>query len=484
MPARRSVLTTALTAAALAATPAAAGARDLIVTPAGSSAAGTPCTATAPCGIGRASLDAAAGDTIRIGAGDYGSPATPLGFGVGTTAANVTFVGSAGATLYLDNVDPNSFELFPSQRLEGNGMRIVSSDSAGLMLHDRAFAERVRVDNRSPIAGATACRIDGGPVIGVVTRIVNAECVTSGTAAGNRAVDVISRNTNQHFFLTGVTAVLASSAGAGVRFARTAEGVTGSSTLDIDLSIVDVPDVPFATHSLDSASVDAQRTACITVRSSATRSTRSAGCVPTIVNSASEVASFVARLTDHHQRADSLLVDPFGGSVVGTVPPVDLDGLPRDPSNPDPGAYEYRAPAPAPAPTPAPTPTPTPSPSPTPTPTPTTPTPSPTTPDAPAPGPQPSPAPLPVPTPQTPLPAPTQKPAPVKRCVVPKLVGLTIAKATARLKAAGCARGLITRQVLTGGVVRSQKIKPGTRLVGGAKVAITVAKKKRVAARG
>lgn len=79
----------------------------------------------------------------------------------------------------------------------------------------------------------------------------------------------------------------------------------------------------------------------------------------------------------------------------------------------------------------------------------------------------------------TPPPPPVSQPAPApKRCKVPKLTGLKLADARARLKAANCALGKVTRKATAkrrqSGRVVAQRTKAGTQLSDGAKVAVTV----------
>jgi hypothetical protein len=65
------------------------------------------------------------------------------------------------------------------------------------------------------------------------------------------------------------------------------------------------------------------------------------------------------------------------------------------------------------------------------------------------------------------------------KCVVPKLVGLTLKKAKAKIKRYHCRVGKVTRKASTArknGKVLAQKPKPGRRLAPGAKVNVTVGK--------
>jgi len=65
------------------------------------------------------------------------------------------------------------------------------------------------------------------------------------------------------------------------------------------------------------------------------------------------------------------------------------------------------------------------------------------------------------------------------KCVVPKLVGLTLRKAKAKIKRAHCTVGKVTRKASSKskrGKVLAQKPKPGRRLAPGAKVNVTVGK--------
>jgi beta-lactam-binding protein with PASTA domain len=63
------------------------------------------------------------------------------------------------------------------------------------------------------------------------------------------------------------------------------------------------------------------------------------------------------------------------------------------------------------------------------------------------------------------------------KCVVPKLLGLTLKKARARIKRAHCTVGKITRKrsvMSKRGKVLAQKPKPGKRLAPAARVNVTV----------
>jgi len=63
------------------------------------------------------------------------------------------------------------------------------------------------------------------------------------------------------------------------------------------------------------------------------------------------------------------------------------------------------------------------------------------------------------------------------KCIVPKLVGLTLKKARARIKSAHCTVGKVTRKRSTkskSGKVLSQRPKPGRKLAPAAKVSVVV----------
>ena len=70
----------------------------------------------------------------------------------------------------------------------------------------------------------------------------------------------------------------------------------------------------------------------------------------------------------------------------------------------------------------------------------------------------------------------------IKQCVVPKLKGLTTSFAKRLLSAANCKLGTVTKKATTHrsrvGKVMAQKIRPGTTLAQGSKIAVTVGKKK------
>lgn len=93
----------------------------------------------------------------------------------------------------------------------------------------------------------------------------------------------------------------------------------------------------------------------------------------------------------------------------------------------------------------------------------------------------------PLPTPVSPVApavvAPPPGPSLTPRCVVPRLTGLTIARATARLRAAGCTLGRrtpkATRSARRVGRVTAQGVAPGTSVPAGRRVAVTVGRRAR-----
>jgi len=74
-----------------------------------------------------------------------------------------------------------------------------------------------------------------------------------------------------------------------------------------------------------------------------------------------------------------------------------------------------------------------------------TPNPPPPPPPAPPPPPPPPPPPAPPPPPPQPPPPPPPPPAPAPKCVVPRVIGLKLARARTRIRAAGCRVGRIRR---------------------------------------
>ena len=91
-------------------------------------------------------------------------------------------------------------------------------------------------------------------------------------------------------------------------------------------------------------------------------------------------------------------------------------------------------------------------------------------------------APLALPPPPPPPPPVAPKAAPVQ-CTVPKLVGLTLAKAKTKLTKAHCKLGTVTRRTTRRttriGKVLTQSRKAGTKRPGGTKVNVTVGRRPR-----
>ena len=435
MPPHRSLRRAAsLAALALITTPGLASARDLNVTPAGSAAPGTPCTVAAPCSITRAQTDAASGDRILLGAGDYGSPASPLPFSVGSSVGSLTWVGDPAAHLYLDTtVDGDaSFELYESQVLTGNGMWIHSRDPIALRQWGFAVAERVHVINEAPaeITNPEACRLDGRDANRTARgQLTNSECVVLGGGAGPTAITAIARGNDQTFQVSGTTA-FSPRGGTAVAFRnQVANGGGNSSRLDLILSLAYAP----GGLDLDSTVDDSGSRACVKTSSVLITTAATGQCALTEeFGTVRQAPTFAAPLTDRHLASGSAGIDAFGTIGVTATPQAptrDITGELRDPLNPEPGAYDYRAPVPAPTPTPAPT-------------------------QAPARG----------PISTTPDPAETTPSR--KRCRVPNLLRLSYADARRKAEKAGCKLKISPRNAKNAAryAVTSQKEKAGTLL--------------------
>ncbi len=397
---QRTLRTAALSAALLLTTSAAASARDLVVTPAGSNAAGTPCTAAAPCSLTRAQTDAASGDRILLGAGNYGSPASPLPQSAGSSAASLTWVGDPGAHLYLDTtVDGDaSFELFEGQVLTGNGMWIHGRDPITLRQWGFAAAERVHVINESPAdtLNPEACRLDGKDANRTARgQLTNSECVVLGGGAGPTAITAIARGNDQTFQVSGTTA-FSPRGGTGIAFRnQVANGGGGSSRLDLILSLAYAP----GGLDLDTTVDDATSRACVKTSSVLITTSATGQCARVAeFGTVTSAPTFVAPQTDRRLAAGSAGINAFGTigqTATPQAPTRDITGELRDPLNPEPGAYDYREPAPTP-----------------------------------------SPAPINAPAPTTPDPAQTSPNG--KRCRVPNLLRLSYADARKKAEKAGC----------------------------------------------
>jgi PASTA domain len=358
-PSRSSRRAAALAAVALLTTPAFAQARDLAVTPTGSSAPGTACTTAAPCSLSRAQADAANGDRIVLGPGDYGSAASPLPYSAGSTVGSLTWVGDPGAHLYLDTtVDGDaSFELYEGQVLTGNGMWIHGRDPIALRQWGFAAAERVHVINEAPadVANPEACRLDGKDANRTARgQLTNSECVVLGGGAGPTAITAIARGNDQTFQVSGTTA-FSPRGGTGIAFRnQVANGGGGSSRLDLILSIADAP----GGIGLDSTVDDATSRACVTTASVLVPTAASGQCgITETYGTVRTAPTYVAPLTDRRLAPGSAGINVFGTigqTATPQAPTRDVTGDLRDPLNPEPGAYEFRAAAPSPAPTVAP----------------------------------------------------------------------------------------------------------------------------------
>jgi hypothetical protein len=97
-------------------------------------------------------------------------------------------------------------------------------------------------------------------------------------------------------------------------------------------------------------------------------------------------------------------------------------------------------------------------------------------------GPPPPPAPPPAPPPPPPPPAPPPPPPPKPRCSVPRVVGLTLAKAKAKIRKSHCRTGKLSRKVSVKrkrGKVLAQSPRAGRKLANGHRVNLVVGRGRR-----
>lgn len=332
---RRPLLAAAMATITLAATSSVAHAADRYATPAGSLEVGAACSQINPCGLGRAVIGAGANDTIHIGPGSYGTADAPLTYGIGKNAPGLTYIGDRRATLYIDNSDPDSFDLFDKQVLRGNGMRIVSKDSVGLKLVDEAFAERVDVRT----AGGTGCQLRSS-----TAAPSNGGAVYDSLCLSSASVGIgLSAFTNgagpQSFQVVGSTLIGSGQNGRGLVVDGT--GNTGGASIpviEVVLSIINGTQLSIVAAGGPSspAYVDLVSTAYTSVNTLNATLRETSGTARVVD------PGFVTPGTDFHLRDDSPLVNALGISAVGPTT-TDLDGALRDPKLPEPGAYEARS---------------------------------------------------------------------------------------------------------------------------------------------
>lgn len=233
----------------------------------------------------------------------------------------------------------------------GAGMTIVSSDQFGLRASGFVNVRGVRVINRSGLNGARACQFTGAATPGQQSVLSSAECSATGSGAGNIAIEAVSTKSGQVFYILGVTATATAppsgggSAPRGILFSTdpVASGPGTTSTMTVELSVL----LAQGGLDFDTTNDSASRRACIEFRYTASRTGASGQCTPVETEGRRDVPAFVDFATDRHLVIGSSLIDTFAGPVSGgasaSIPPEDIDGLPRDLQNPDPGAYERRA---------------------------------------------------------------------------------------------------------------------------------------------
>lgn len=145
-----------------------------------------PCAATAPCALEEAVGNAADGDSVVLGSGSYGSPATRLTVPV-VANDRIEVAGEAGQprpVLYLDA--PNAFQLdHPDASL-----RWVEIDNAGggsALVVAARLAEQVVV--HSSAVGGVACGAIRGTIRNSVCRTTGANAAAVGFAGGGLCGD-------------------------------------------------------------------------------------------------------------------------------------------------------------------------------------------------------------------------------------------------------------------------------------------------------
>lgn len=397
-----------------------AEAADTYVSPDG---AGTACTESAPCSILTAGNEADANSAIFLGPGDYGSPGDPIGDRIYTFAPNTNYVGQADVRLFVDATASNaSVTIYSGQKFLGYGTRIVSADPVGIGIYGSAVAEQV--DVRTSAGSTAACQFGNeGTLTG--GRLVNSLCVADGF--GSIGINLAAGRNDEVATVMASTGVSIGNGGAGISVSNlgSSSGGSGYSQLDVSLSIARAD----KGYDIDGGFDTPSDLACINTKQTVAISLRPNYCGIAEDNPIRVSASFVDPLNDFHLPAGSNLIDSAKNFSYG-IPAVDLDGKPRDPANPDPGAYEFQKPV--------------------------------TDPD-PDPGPDPDP--------------------PAGTCSVPRLRGLKMPQVRRKLRRANCSLGKVTRKRAAvrkkAGRVLHQSPRAGRVLAAGSPVRVTVGRRGR-----
>lgn len=319
---------------ALGMSPALAQAADTYVAPNGT---GNTCSQAAPCSILTGGIEADAGSAIVLAAGDYGSPADPIDDRIYTAAPNANFVGRNDVTIYVDaSAADASVTIYSGQKFLGYGTRIISSDPAGITVYGNAEAHRV--DVRSSIDGSVACQFANE---GMLTggKLVNSLCVADGF--GSAGIKLAASRNDEAATVLASTGVSIGIAGAGIRSENLGVlgGGSGYSEIKVYLSIARAE----SGYDIDGGFESDGNGACIKTYNTSALSLRPNGCGVAEEVPIREVPGFINPVSDFHLGPESPLVDAVD-PVLYTIPPVDLDGNPRDAEAPDPGAFEYMPP--------------------------------------------------------------------------------------------------------------------------------------------
>jgi|GEM_PF-2930415 len=332
--------TVIITLLSLLAFPAAASAADTWASPGGT---GSACTEANPCSLFMASQTVTPEQDVHIGSGNYGSPASPLTDRLYTTADRVHFIGHPDANLYIDSSSTDSsVSLTDYQQIRGNGMKIHSFDLQGVTLYGQTQIDRLWV--RTTLNDSTACAIYR---LSAVTgaSILSSLCAAN-TSNGGRGIFLYANQNDDRGGVHGSTGIATGTNSVGIGVENTGIGGGGSepSFIAIYHSIANAS----GPGSLDISSQNdsALNKACVIALNVASVTGANGQCAGVDNNPIRQSPDFVSPGIDFHLKADSALID--GINPVGLLGPIqtafDLDGYPRDPLNPDPGAYERQAP--------------------------------------------------------------------------------------------------------------------------------------------
>lgn len=321
---------------ALALLPGAAGAADTYVAPNGS---GNACTQASPCSILTGGNEADADSAIILAPGDYGSAVDPIDDRIYTFAPNANYVGRNDVRLFVDaSSSTASVTIYSGQKFLGYGTRIISFDEVGVGIYGSARAERI--DVRTSIDGSTACRF-GNEGMETGGQLTNSLCVADGF--GSKGIELAATRNEESAMVMGSTGVSVGNGGAGITASNSGitGGGTGFSRLNVFLSIARAE----KGYDLDGGFDSDDNEACISARHTSALSLRPNICGIAEDNPIRELPGFIDPVSDFHLAPGSPLIDAVKNFSY-PIPSVDLEGNPRDATDPDPGAYEFLKPAP------------------------------------------------------------------------------------------------------------------------------------------